>query len=424
MLRTVSQVYAVQLAGFALPLLTVPYLARHLGVAGVGLVATFQALANYFTTLNEFGFGLSATREASRVKCDKQALSELLGSVIGAKLLLACGCGLLMFLLSCLLPSLQHQNMLVASALLYSFAQSASAMWFYQAMDRIAFAATCDFIGRALGVVALFLFVQTPQDAWLALAVPGAVILSSAFFATAVAYRDIPLTIPSLSSVLSTLRRGLAIFTSRCLSSLMTSGNALILSIFAPAIAVGYYSGAERIFRAGIAGLYPFSQVMFPRIAYLVTTDRFRARTEFLKSLSIMLSAAVCLAATLGLLGRPLVRFLLGPAFGPSVAVLSIFALVPVLRAINDVFGLQWMISHGLDREYTVCLTIAGIGSTGLALFLSKNWAQVGSAWAAVSSEALLAAGVLFCVGLRRIDPFPRISPFSKLSRVVPSEGS
>ncbi|SRR5579883_108637 len=424
LLRTVSQVYAVQMAGYALPLLTVPYLARHLGVTGVGLVATFQALSNYFSTLNEFGFGLSATRAASRVKCEKQALSELLGSVIGAKIALGCACGLIMFLLSRFLPSLQHQNLLVASALLYSFGQSASVMWFYQAIDRIAFAATCDFIGRALGVLALFIFVKTPNDAWLALAVPGAVILSSAVFAILVAYRSVPVTLPSISSILSTLRGGLAIFTSRCLSSLMTSGNALILSMFAPAIAVGYYSGAERIFRAGIAGLYPFSQVMFPRIAYLIGKDRDRARREVLKSLGIMLTASLILSATMGLLGRPLVRLLLGPAFGPSVAVLSIFAFVPLLRVINDVLGLQWMISHGLDREYTICLAIAGIGSTSLALFLSKNWAQVGAAWAVVSSEALLAAGVLFCIGLRRIGPLPQMNLFAKFNRVVPSEGS
>jgi PST family polysaccharide transporter len=417
--RTVGQLYVVQMASFALPLITVPYLARHLGASGVGVVATFQALAMYFVTINEFGFGLSATRDAARCNHDKQQLSLLLGSVIGAKILLAAGCGALMLILSFLLPSLRNQNLLLGSALLYTFGQSASAVWLYQAMGRIAFATTCDLVGRSLGVVAIFLFVKGPQDAWLALAVPGAVILASAAFAIAVAYREIPFSFPSGSAVVSTIRRGNAIFLSRCVSTLMNSGNALILSIFAPPVSVGYYSGAERIFKAGLTGLYPFSQVMFPRIAHLLANDRDRARSEVLKSLSIMLCAAACVSATMLFLGRFLVRVLLGPAFGPSVAVLQIFAIVPLFRAISDVLGLQWMISHGLDREYTVCLTVAGITGAVCAFYLSRNWAQGGAAWAVVISEVLLAVGVLVCVGLRRIVPFEGAGGGLRLNEVA-----
>lgn len=408
--RTVSQLYAVQAAAYVLPLLTVPYLARHIGAAGVGTVATFQALATYFTTLNEFGFNLSATRDAARIKSDKQGLSELLGTVIGAKVLLACICGALMLALSRLLPSLRHQNLFLASALLYTFGQSATAIWFYQATDRIAFATTSDLVGRTVGVSAIFFFVKTPSDAWLALAIPGCAILCSAVFCISVAYRELPFTFPSFSSILHMVRRCFAIFTSRCVSTMMNSGNALILSMFAPPVAVGYYSGAERIFRAGLTGLYPFSQVMFPRIAHLLTKDHERARAEVLKSLKVMLTAAVCLSLTLSVFGRLLVRILLGPAFLPSIAVLSVFAIVPVFRAITDVLGLQWMISHGLDRQYTVCLLIAGIGSTSLAFVLSKHWAQNGAVWAVVASEALLAAGILFCVATKGINPFVRMS--------------
>jgi PST family polysaccharide transporter len=255
-------------------------------------------------------------------------------------------------------------------------------------------------------VAAIFIWVKTPQDSWRALAIPGGVILLSAAFAIAVAYREIPFSFPSLNGVLSTIRRGYAIFLSRCVSSMMNSGNALILSMFVSPVAVGYYSGAERIFRAGLTGLYPFSQVMFPRIAHLLAKDPDRARSEVLKSLSVMLCAAGCLSAAMLLFGGFLVRVLLGAAFAPSVAVLRILAIVPLARATSDVLGLQWMISHGLDREYTICLSVAGFTSLALALFLSGTWGQYGAAWAVVSSEVLLAAGVLYCIGLRYIVPF------------------
>jgi PST family polysaccharide transporter len=422
--RTVGQLYAVQMASFALPLITVPYLARHLGAAGLGIVATFQALATWFTTLNEYGFSVSATREAARCKHDEQKLSQLLASVIGAKFLLAAGCGVLMLMLSFPLPSLRNQHLLLASALLYTFGQSASAVWLYQALDRIAFATTCDLAGRCLGVAAIFVCVKNPRDAWLALAIPGTVILLSAAFSISVAYRELPFRLPSFRSAFSVIRSGYAIFLSRCVGSMMNGGNALILSMFVSPAAVGYYSGAERIFRAGLTGLYPFSQVMFPRIAYLLSRDPGRARSEVLKSLSVMFCAASCVSAIMAVFGGFLVRVLLGPAFAPSVAVLRILALVPVARAVSDVLGLQWMISHGLDREYTICLSVAGAASLGAALFLSRNWGPVGAAWAVVSSEVLLAAGVLYCIGLRRIVPFPGAGAALNFSRAIAGESS
>ncbi len=171
--RSLTQIYAVQMAGYALPLVTVPYLARRLGVSGVGLVATFTALANYLSILNEFGFSLSATREAARLRDDQTRLSRRLGSVIGAKLLLAGLSTALAVLASELIKPLGHHHVMLASALLYSFGQSASLLWFYQGLDRIAFAATWDLCGRLVGVILIFVFVRGPQDGWLALAVPG-----------------------------------------------------------------------------------------------------------------------------------------------------------------------------------------------------------------------------------------------------------
>jgi hypothetical protein len=82
------------------------------------------------------------------------------------------------------------------------------------------------------------------------------------------------------------------------------------------------------------------------------------------------------------------------------------------------------MISHGFDKEFTVCLSVAGFTSAGLALILSKYWGESGTAWSVVISEIVLAMTVLICVAFRRIVPIRRVDGWLKFVRVVPNEGN
>ena len=62
LVENAAALYAVQLAGYVLPLITVPFLARVLRPDGFGLLALAQSLALWLSILLEYGFNLSATR--------------------------------------------------------------------------------------------------------------------------------------------------------------------------------------------------------------------------------------------------------------------------------------------------------------------------------------------------------------------------
>jgi len=76
----------LQVVGFILPLLVIPYLISVLGVGKFGLVALAQAVITYFAVFTDYGFNLSATRDISINRNNNTKVSSIFNSVLTTKL--------------------------------------------------------------------------------------------------------------------------------------------------------------------------------------------------------------------------------------------------------------------------------------------------------------------------------------------------
>src|SRR5690554_6583130 len=75
----------LQIAGYVFPLITIPYLARVIGVDGFGKVAFAAAVIVWFRTIAEWGFNYTATRDVARNRDDLDKVSEIFSNVLWAR---------------------------------------------------------------------------------------------------------------------------------------------------------------------------------------------------------------------------------------------------------------------------------------------------------------------------------------------------
>jgi PST family polysaccharide transporter len=406
LVQNVASLFGVQVANYAVPLVTVPYLARVLGAAGWGMVAFALAFGSGMALVGEYGFALSATREVARHRGDREKLTDLLAGVMGAKTVLGTASLAVAVAARWLVPIFREHPALLWTGMFYALARAFSMMWFFQGIERMRLAAGLEISGQALATIGILVLVRKPEDGWLAVALQGFGYFLSFAVTLPLAYRTMPFRIPSWSSVWDVLHMGWTMFLFRSSVSLYTVGNAFILGLFVSPQSVGYYSGAEKISRAFLGLLSPVSQTLYPRLSHLVRHSLDRAARLARMGVGIMGVGGVAMGALMFLLAPQLVPIVLGKGFEPAIPVVRILALLPPLIALSNVFGIQWMLPLGMDRAFNTIVVLAGLINLGLAVFLAPLSRERGMAWAVVCAETFVTACIYVVLRTRRLDPW------------------
>lgn len=150
--QNLLSLYRVTAAGYLFPLLTLPYLARVLGLSGFGALAMVQSLAQYLSLAVEYGFTLSATREVARFRSHRARLAQILSEVLSARLLLALAVAVLAYVLGLFVPALRAKEALLWAGVFWAVAWGMSPVWYFQGKERLRKVALLEVVAKALGV--------------------------------------------------------------------------------------------------------------------------------------------------------------------------------------------------------------------------------------------------------------------------------
>jgi PST family polysaccharide transporter len=279
-------------------------------------------------------------------------------------------------------------------------------LWYYQGMERMKLPAALDMLGKAVAAVGIFLFVHNRQDAWKVLGLQCICYWGVTVILLVLTYRKIRFYWPTLQEVRCALRDSAAMFLFRSSVSLYTTANALILGAVSTPLAVGFYSGAERLVKALVNLLNPLTQSLYPRLSRLLATDRAGAVSLARVSLMVTTSAGMGMCLVTFVAAPLITRVVLGPAYGAAVPVMRVLSLLLPAIAVSTVLGIQWMLPLGMEAVYNKIIIVAGFLNLTLALCWASRWQQMGMACAVVVSEYLVTIAVCIVLVRRKISPF------------------
>lgn len=392
LIENISSLFVLQAANYVLPLITLPYLVRVLGWERFGLIAFAQAFAQYFMVLTDYGFNLTATRQISIHRKDSRRISEIFSTVMVVKLGLMLLSGLLMAGIVFAVPRFRVDWPVYSITFLMVVGGVLFPVWFFQGMEKMKYITALNVTTKTAAVLAIFMLVRSRSDYLMAafLLSVGSVGAGVLGLAAVRLVSRVSFIVPTLQEAKGTLTEGRHVFVAQMCASVFGPTNVIILGLFASHGAVGLYSVAEKIVRAGIVLSTPVTTAIYPRVSELFAQSR-EVAIVFLRKI-LLSGGAVFLGLSLFLfLGAELAALLVSGEANRTISILiRIMAILPFTIFVDNIYGTQIMLNVGMEKQFKSAVVRSALFSLMLSLLLVPTIGALGSACAFLCSEILV----------------------------------
>jgi len=383
---------------YILSLVTFPYLVRILGPEKFGLIAFAQAFVAYFQILTDYGFNLSATREISINRENKQKVNEIFSSVMTVKLFLCLLSFLILSIFLIFIPKFRNDWLIYIFTFGMVLGNVLFPVWFFQGMEQMRYITILHIIAKTIFTISIFVFVKKMSDYLYVPLINSLGYLTAGILSLWVVNKEfgVKFVLPTLDAIKNQLKEGWHIFISTVAISLYTTSNTFILGLFTSNTIVGYYSAAEKIVRAIQGLLTPVSQTVYPYISKLASESKEKAISFIRKIVKVVGGGTFVVSFLLFTFAVPIVNIVLGKQYQQSIIVLRILAFLPFIIGLSNVFGIQTMLPFNFKESFSKILILAGILNVGLAFILVPFFHHIGISIAVVATEIFVTISMFF----------------------------
>lgn len=397
LLINVLSLLAYRGASFIIPLVTLPYLARILGVEHMGLLALGLACVMYCSTISDWGFNVYTTKDIAQHRDDKLKVTQLFWSTFNAKLVMGCATLAILLLVTWFNPAWHALFFIVLANSTVLFGQLLSFGWLMQGFEKLGKTAVISTVGQLCSIPLTFLLVKSPEDTWLAALIPGVVAFITAIITLTfvVKMRVIGFYRFEPKEIMQRIKDSLHVFLAIFGANMFNNINVLILASMTSTYMVGLYNGADRLKKAANSVPEQIGNAFFPRVSHLFHKDRAAAIAATRKSISLSFLLSVFIVVFTFFFADFIVRILLGADFHNSADVLRVAVCGFIFGNVSYPAGLQILIPHGLAKQRMHVMFIVGLINIPICCLLAWQFGAVGAASSLVLSEFLVFVGIL-----------------------------
>ncbi len=388
----------LQGANYILPLLTLPYLVRVLGVEYFGLLAFVSAMIAYFSIITDYGFNLTATREISIHRENKRKVIEIFSSVMSIKVILM----FFSFILLCILIFSFDKFSQDWEIYLLTFGtvigQVLFPVWFFQGMERMKYITYLNILSKLIFTVAIFVFVQEQSDFWIVPLLTSVGFIIAGILSLVLIRKEFGVWFEwqSVGTLKYYIMKAKTIFMGQFSYSLVHPTIIILLGMFSSNTIVGHFSIADKIIQAIAKISNPISQTIFPYLTSKYLKNQHSA-FSFLKRITILYTIFISfIMLFVFYFSENILIFIYGNNISiVTINIFNILCLYPVLYSIVHIFCTQILLITSNNVFYTKILFISFIATILLGTFLISIFSVYGAVYTMIITELIIFVAVI-----------------------------
>ena len=267
--------YILQISGYIFPLLTFPYLTRVLGTNNYGITVLANAIMIYFQMFVDFGFLISATKECSINRDDKEKLGRIVGSIIQGKIILASIAFIVLIALILNNESFKDKSLFIVLSYIPIIISIFITDYLFRGLEIMSAITYRTIISKTIYMILIFTLIKKPSDYIL---IPIIASISNIFIAVWSWYyilkkvKIIP-RIASLKEVYYAIKDSYLFFVSRIASTIYSASNTIILGNVYNNVELGLYGAANTLISSARSLMSPIADSIYP---YMVKNKNYK----------------------------------------------------------------------------------------------------------------------------------------------------
>ncbi len=384
LIKNIVSLYIIQAMNYAAPFLLYGYLTRTLGPENFGLFMYVQGLLLFVIFITDYGFNTSALRVISADSL-AGADSKIVSRIIMLKLMLAV---VIYSLILSVAPVLKAQILsLLLSGGIMVIGNILSPVWLYHAKQQLQYLTIVNLVSKLIPLGAiLFLVHQHNQVVLVQMIISIGWLLGgvTSFF---IARKLFKLTwvFPSSADLILELKQGAQIFLANSFASIYSYGAVIILGWFSSYAIVGAYCIAERVSRAIISLVQPFTQAIFPVLIASLKRQEYPHRI-IKKSLHLTLVSGIIIGFILCILAPWITKLITGKVDSVSIIAMRYWGIATFFIIQSVLLG-PVLYALNLDKYLTKAYFVCSFTFAVVDLILTKYYGYQGTCWAIILSE-------------------------------------
>ena len=376
-----------------LPLITLPYLVRTIGLSKYGAYSMVYTVIQYVLLISAYGFSYTATKQVAQNRDNIKFIGVIFHSTILARLLISIPALTFGLILSYFIYPWDYVLMYIWG-LGIVIGDVLNPVWLFQGYEKMRYMTYVNVVCKLFFTILIFLFVSTEDDyiyitLWNSLGFIVAGILS---YYISIKIFKIPFVKISREDIIFQIKDGWSVFLSTVFMNLYRNSNIFILGFFVSDYGVGVYSAAEKVVKAVQSVTAPVSNALFPYLS-----SSFKGRTpkdcsRQILSINKKIGAFFLIVTVLFFLSAGIINQVFFKSTDPKITELMRWmSPVIIIGSMNYVLGIAGLVNLNYNNYFLKAVTKSGVASL-LILIATVSYIDIYSG----AISMLVAEGILF----------------------------
>lgn len=379
-----------QITAILLPLITMPYVARVLGPQAVGTNSITNANTQYFMLLGTLGITMYATKKIATVRDNRKKLRQNFWEIFSIQFI---GCMISYVIFVIVLGMRSSLGLYYMLQGFFILSNAIDISWYFIGIEDFKNASIRSFFVKIISVILIFVFVKDSSDLWQYILINSLTM----FIGQCIMWIYVDKSTFSFKALkkfnlAKHMMPILALFIPQVATQIYTVLDKTMLGMFSATVEVGYYDQSQKIVRILLTILTSLGMVMMPRIASLTSKNQHGLVKEALKK-SFTVISFLAIPIAFGIMGVSdrFIPMFFGYKYLEMIPLLKISSILIIIIGLGNVFGTQYMIAVGKNKEYTISVCAGAAVNFILNLILIPKYSALGAVIATVSAEASIA---------------------------------